>query len=105
MLAFSTMDSFAKHLTAEIEKEEFVPGKGVRRFWDTVSHNNHWLDATVMSAVGASMAGVALLAGAPVEEAAEQAPPAQPPQQHRERRREPEQAGGFATAHRGRWSG
>jgi hypothetical protein len=54
--------SFAKHLTAEVEKEEFVKGKGMRRFWDKVNRNNHWFDATYMSAAAASMCGIELLA-------------------------------------------
>lgn len=54
--------SYAKHLTAEVEKEEFVKGKGMRRFWDKVNRNNHWFDATYMACAAASMCGIELLA-------------------------------------------
>jgi hypothetical protein len=54
--------SFAKHLVAEVEREEFVRGKGLRRSWFKVNRNNHWLDATYMACAAAGMAGVRLVA-------------------------------------------
>lgn len=53
--------SFAKHLTAERQLEEFVPGKGWRVYWERVSRNNHWFDAGYLSCVAGHMAGVRLL--------------------------------------------
>jgi hypothetical protein len=42
---------YSKHITAEREEVEFVPGKGFVRKWVTLSRSNHWLDATYMSYV------------------------------------------------------
>lgn len=48
---------FARHLTAEVEVEEFVPGKGVVRRWDPRRKQNHWLDAAVIAATMAHKVG------------------------------------------------
>jgi phage terminase large subunit GpA-like protein len=53
--------SYAKHLTAETEVEEFVKGKGLKRLWKKTNRNNHWFDATYMACAAASMNGVELL--------------------------------------------
>jgi hypothetical protein len=53
--------TFGKHLTAEIEVEEFVRNKGMKRFWKKINKNNHYFDAAYMSAVAASMCGIRLL--------------------------------------------
>jgi hypothetical protein len=55
--------SYAKHLTNEIEVEEPVKGKGMKRGWKVKSETNHYFDATYMSAVAASMCGVSIIAG------------------------------------------
>lgn len=41
--------SFAKHLTAEREIEEFVAGRGTVKRWEQKSKTNHWLDATYLA--------------------------------------------------------
>ncbi|HUS40698.1 MAG TPA: terminase gpA endonuclease subunit, partial [Pirellulales bacterium] len=52
--------SYAKHITSEVEVEE--PIKGVlRRKWKAKSDNNHWLDASYMSCVAASMRGITVM--------------------------------------------
>lgn len=52
--------SFAKHLTAEKQVEEFVAGKGVVRRWTQVHKNNHWLDALYLACAGGHLCGVRL---------------------------------------------
>jgi hypothetical protein len=52
--------SYAKHVTAEIEIEEVVKGRLVRR-WTNKSDTNHYLDASYMANVAANMKGVRLL--------------------------------------------
>jgi hypothetical protein len=52
--------SYAKHLTAEVEVEEVVKGR-LKRYWKPRSDNNHYLDASYMADVAASMCGVGLL--------------------------------------------
>jgi len=37
--------AFAKHLTAEVQAEEFVAGRGRVTKWERKQRNNHWLDA------------------------------------------------------------
>lgn len=58
--------SFAHHQCAEIEVEEFVEGKGLKRYWRKVSPNNHWLDTTYMAACAASLNGVQLVTTQPI---------------------------------------
>lgn len=53
--------AFAHHICAEIEVEEFVEGKGLKRYWKKVNRNNHWLDTLYMSCVAASLHGMKLL--------------------------------------------
>lgn len=53
--------SFAKHLTAERQLEEFQPGKGWRIYWERVHRNNHWFDASYLSCVAGHVCGVRLL--------------------------------------------
>lgn len=52
---------FSKHIVAEIEKTEFVQGKGIKRFWD-VTGPNHWLDCDAGCCAAADMLGVKLFA-------------------------------------------
>lgn len=48
---------YARHLMAEVEIEEFVPGVGMVKKFDTKSRNNHWLDCTTYAAAAASYGG------------------------------------------------
>lgn len=52
---------FSHHICAEIEVEEFVEGKGLKRYWKKMSQNNHWLDTTYMACVAASLHGVRVI--------------------------------------------
>jgi phage terminase large subunit GpA-like protein len=52
---------FAYQICSEIEVEEFVEGKGLKRYWKRVNANNHWLDTTYASCVAASLYGMKLL--------------------------------------------
>ena len=40
---------YAKHMTAEVQKEIDVPGKGPVIVWERKSRNNHWFDATYLA--------------------------------------------------------
>ena len=53
-------NSFAHHIVAEELREEFVPGRGVKRQWFKVNRNNHWLDVMAMNCAAANMLGVKL---------------------------------------------
>jgi phage terminase large subunit GpA-like protein len=53
--------SFSKHIVAEIETEEFVKGKGLKRFWKKIHRNNHWFDCCYGASCAAAMVGVRLL--------------------------------------------
>ena len=52
--------SYAKHITAEVETEEFVKGV-LKRYWKSKSDTNHYLDASYMTDVAATMMRVPLL--------------------------------------------
>ncbi len=54
--------SFAKHLTAEHEIEEYVAGKGIIRRWIRDSRNNHWFDGVYAAAASANFCGVRTIA-------------------------------------------
>ena len=56
--------AYAKHLTAEIEIEEVVKGV-LKRRWKSKSDTNHYLDASYMSDVAASMLGVPMAGAKP----------------------------------------
>lgn len=53
--------SFAQHITSEELVSEFKEGKGLKTYWNPVSDNNHWLDATYNAAAAASARGIYLL--------------------------------------------
>ena len=57
--------SFAKHLTAEKQIEEFVTGKGTVTKWERVHKNNHWFDAIYNAAAAGHFCGVRLIAQKP----------------------------------------
>ncbi|KKL65940.1 hypothetical protein LCGC14_2149960 [marine sediment metagenome] len=54
---------FAKHLTAEVEREENVPKKGMVRSWHVKPgrNANHYFDASYMADVAANMCGISLM--------------------------------------------
>jgi hypothetical protein len=56
--------SYAKHITAEVEVEEVVKGR-LKRYWKSKNDNNHYLDASYMSDVAASMCGLVTLVAPP----------------------------------------
>jgi len=55
--------SYSHHIVAEERREEFISGKGLRRYWHQVNRNNHYLDATYMACAAARMKGVNLPLG------------------------------------------
>ncbi len=54
--------AYSKHITAEIEVEEVVKG-ALKRHFKNKSDTNHFLDASYMSDVAASMRGIRLVKG------------------------------------------
>jgi hypothetical protein len=54
--------AYSKHITAEVEVEEVVKGV-LKRHFKNKSDSNHYLDASYMSDVAASMKGVRLVKG------------------------------------------
>ncbi len=60
---FDSLDhlSFAKHLTAEKQFEDFSPEDGTVIRWEAVSRNNHWFDSTTLTCVAGHAAGIRLL--------------------------------------------
>lgn len=50
--------NYAKQICAERWLEEFVPGKGIRRYFRLEHRHNHFLDATHYATVGADMMGL-----------------------------------------------
>jgi hypothetical protein len=57
--------SYAQHIVAEELVSEFKEGKGLKTYWNVVSDNNHWLDATYNAAAAASARGIYLLSPTP----------------------------------------
>jgi len=53
--------TYGKHIVSEIWKRDFVPGKGTREFFDVRDRNNHYLDATYLSAAAAAVCGVRIV--------------------------------------------
>jgi hypothetical protein len=51
--------TLGKHITAEIQEEEFVPGKGSVRVFRQVRRQNHYLDAAALAFGAAEYAAVA----------------------------------------------
>lgn len=84
--------SFAKHLTAEKQTQEFVPGTGVVERWEQVHANNHWLDATMLACVAGHAAGARL----------SDEPQATPPPAH-ERMAPPPQDRNWINSFKGRY--
>ncbi|MBN1459790.1 MAG: hypothetical protein JXA57_09640, partial [Armatimonadetes bacterium] len=53
--------SFAKHLTAERQVEEFIALRGTVVRWEKVRQNNHWLDALYNAAAAGHFCGARLI--------------------------------------------
>lgn len=67
--------SYARHICNEVESEEFLNGKLIRKF-KAKSDNTHWLDASYQSCVAANMKGIKLTMASvakPVKELPKQA--------------------------------
>jgi hypothetical protein len=54
--------TYARHICAERWVREFVPGKGTKEYFDVVSNQNHYLDATHYATAAASVLGIGVLA-------------------------------------------
>jgi len=52
------LESLVIHLTAEREESEYVPTKGVKRYWKRIRKLNHWLDCLVSCRAAAAVMGV-----------------------------------------------
>jgi len=59
--------SYASHIVAEELVTEFKEGKGLRTYWVPKNENNHWLDATYMSAAAGEVCGIKLIGASEVE--------------------------------------
>lgn len=70
--------SYAKHLTNEVEVEDVVKGRLVRR-WKNKSDTNHYFDASYLSDVAASMVGVRLTGQVQAAGIRERKPPSERP--------------------------
>lgn len=57
--------TFGRHLTAERRVTSFEPRKGTVTTWQRTSGSNHWLDASVLAAVGGHAAGVRVIEATP----------------------------------------
>jgi len=53
--------SFTKHITAEREGEQFVPGKGRVTKWISEHRSNHWFDALYLACAAGHFAGWSLV--------------------------------------------
>jgi phage terminase large subunit GpA-like protein len=53
--------TYAKHIVAEVQTEEFVRGVLVRKWTNKHSRPNHYLDASYMANVAANIKGIRLL--------------------------------------------
>lgn len=56
---------FADHLTAEIQQEEFEPGRGTYIKWIQKRKQNHWFDTTYLASVGGDILGGSYLIHGP----------------------------------------
>jgi len=62
-----THQPFARHLMSEIWTREFIPGKGMKEFFDLRSKLNHYLDAAALALAVAAMMGITVLQTRPPE--------------------------------------
>ena len=51
-------NNFAAHIMCEEFREQFVPGKGLKKWWEQRHKNNHWLDATGYACAAGAMIGI-----------------------------------------------
>jgi phage terminase large subunit GpA-like protein len=56
--------AIASHFTAEVQKEEFVPGEGWVRWWHRERKSNHWFDCVYGALVAAHFCGARRIAAA-----------------------------------------
>lgn len=56
-------DRYSHQICAEVWCEEFIAGKGVKKYFKKTSAQNHDLDATYMACAAASLCGVRLIGG------------------------------------------
>lgn len=56
--------SYGKHQVAEEYRQQFIPGKGLKRWWHKVNPNNHWFDTSYMNLAAAIMLGMWMPIGA-----------------------------------------
>lgn len=50
--------SFARHITAEERKQEFIQGEGLTTWWEVLRTDNHYLDCMVGNRVAADILGI-----------------------------------------------
>ena len=53
--------ALAKHLTAEVKREEFIAERGVVTRWERVRRQNHWFDALYNACAAGYFCGARLL--------------------------------------------
>ena len=53
--------TLARHILAEKWVREFIPGKGVKEYFDVVNKQNHYLDALHYAAAAASILGIQIV--------------------------------------------
>lgn len=51
---------FARHICAEVQKSEFLPGKGIRNYWEVLSRDNHHFDVLCYARVSADILGLGM---------------------------------------------
>lgn len=54
----STHRSFARHITAEERRQEFVQGEGTVTYWEVLRDANHWLDCMTYARAAGDMLGI-----------------------------------------------
>jgi hypothetical protein len=54
---------YAEEILGQQWREEFVAGRGWKRYWDTVSSRDHYLDVTGYAAAAASIMGMTMVPG------------------------------------------
>jgi phage terminase large subunit GpA-like protein len=69
----------ARHWTAEKFVEEWEPGKKIRRRWQRIRRDNHWLDAAVYASAAGNYMGVTIPQLAPAATILSPQPPAPSP--------------------------
>lgn len=57
--------AIVRHLLAEVQREEFIAGRGTVVRWEALHRNNHWLDALYLAAAAAHLCGLRIVGAAP----------------------------------------